>query len=186
MTLNLPWKGVIILLSYTNISKLKTLKYELHYAFAIDFGFFSLYCEVLYANIFSPTSFFKYTTATPILIFSKLLRTYVCTGHYSLLMSTGYWNPLRLLGKSELILPLIDAVRAFAEKLHQITRREELFLSYRFFPAKEGVNQQNPLPSLHIVGCSSPNKIANICLKSLNSPTEVKNNVLIPLLLATW
>lgn len=52
MTLNLPWKSVAILFSYTYSSKLKTLKKELHPAFIVDFGFFPILQSSLCKYIF--------------------------------------------------------------------------------------------------------------------------------------
>lgn len=96
-------------------------------------------------------------------------------------MSTGYWNPLSGFEKSALILHLIDPVRAFANK---VTPREVLFLSClpwtsatSFYHRRQAWISRTQLPSLYIAGCSSPSKLANIYLKSLNSSTEVKNNM---------
>lgn len=70
MTLNLPWKSAVILLCCTYITKLKTLKDELHQDFAIGLGIFPYCCKVFSANIFSLPMSLKYS-ATLILFFFK-------------------------------------------------------------------------------------------------------------------
>lgn len=97
-------------------------------------------------------------------------------------MSTGYRNPQSGFEKSELILHLINLVKA--NKLHQMPPREAFFLlclpwtpATSFNHCSKAWMSRTQLPSLRIAGCSSPSKPANIPLKTLSSPPEVTNNI---------